>query len=268
MGARPRWLFLVLLLPAGRADEALVHAIMDDAAVACRGLDITLCGGHTEISTGIDRPIAIGQMMGEVEIDRLVRKESLQEGDAVILTQAAAVEGTAILAREKRAALAAHLPADLLDRAAAFLDDPGISVVRAALAAAATRMVRAMHDPTEGGVASGLLELAGAAGLGIEVDAGRIPIRPETAAICAALGVDALRLIASGSLLLGAPPASAPLVLEALAAEGIPATVVGAMRGADQGAAVVWHGRSRPLVLPERDEIARVLDSEKGEGRS
>jgi hydrogenase expression/formation protein HypE len=259
MGARPRWMFLVLLLPAGRADEVLVTGIMDDASAACGALGITLCGGHTEITAGIDRPIAIGQMMGEVEIDRLVRKESLRPDDLIILTQAAAIEGTAILAREKRAALASRLPGDLIDRAAAFLDDPGISVVRAALAAAATGEVRAMHDPTEGGVASGLLELAGAAGLGIEVDADRIPIRPETDAVCAVLGIDPLRLIASGSLLIGAPPATAPVVLEALGREAVPATVIGTMRGPEQGAVLTRHGCAAPLVLPERDEIARVF---------
>ena len=220
MGAAPRWLFLVLLLPAGRADEAMVARIMGDATAACAALGVTLCGGHTEITPGVDRPVVIGQMMGEVERGRLVRKDALRPGDLVILTRSAAIEGTAILAREKRKSLAGRLPDAVLDRAAAFLDDPGISVVRAALTAAGTGMVRAMHDPTEGGVVCGLLELAAAAGVGIAVDGDRIPVRPETEAICAALSIDPLRLIASGSLLIGTPPASAPLVLGALAARG------------------------------------------------
>jgi len=262
MGARPRWLFLVLLLPAGRADEGLVSHIMEDATAACDTLGITLCGGHTEITPGIDRPIAVGQMMGEVEGGRLVRKESLRPGDVVILTQSAGIEGTAILAREKRAALESHVPGSVLDRAAAFLDDPGISVVRAALAAAATGEARAMHDPTEGGVVSGLLELAAAAGLGISVDAARIPVVPETEAICAALSIDPLRLIASGSLLIGTPPASAPLVLGALAREGLPATVVAEMRDSEHGATMTRQGRLEPLALPERDEIARVSEQD------
>jgi hydrogenase expression/formation protein HypE len=263
MGARPRWMLLVLLLPAGRADQALVARVMGDATAACEALGIALCGGHTEITPGLDRPIAVGQMMGEVEIDRLVRKDSLRAGDVIILTEAAGIEGTAILAREKRAALAGRLAGGLLDRAAAFLDDPGISVVRAALAAAATGGVRAMHDPTEGGVVSGLLELAGAASLGLEVEADRIPIRPETHAICAALGVDPLRLIASGSLLVGAPPAAAPLVIEALAREGIPASVVGRVRDQAHGAVMTSQGRRQALTLPERDEIARVFEADR-----
>ncbi len=262
MGARPRWLFLVLLLPAGRADEALVVSIMKDATAACDALGITLCGGHTEITPGIDRPIAVGQVMGEVERGGLVRKESLRPGDVVILTQSAAIEGTAILAREKRESLAGRVPAAVLDRAAAFLDDPGISVVRAALTAAGTGAARAMHDPTEGGVVSGLLELAATAGLGISVDASRIPVRPETEAICAALSVDPLRLIASGSLLIGTPPPSAPLVLDALAREDIPAAVVAEVQDPGHGMTLTRDGRRERLVLPERDELARVFDEE------
>ena len=260
MGARPRWLFLVLLLPAGRADETLVSAIIDDAVAACDALGITLCGGHTEITAGLDRPIAVGQAMGEVEQAALVRKQDLRPGDVVILTEAAGIEGTAILARECRGTLLASVPAATLDRAAAFLDDPGISVVRAARAAASTGVVRAMHDPTEGGVVTGLLELAGAAGLGIEADQDRIPVRRETSDICAALDVNPLRLIASGSLLIGVPPASSLVVLDALARESIPAAVVAEMREPAHGATVTRAGTSNPLTLPDRDEVARLFE--------
>jgi hydrogenase expression/formation protein HypE len=268
MGARPRWFFLVLLLPAGLADAPMVDAIMRDATAACDALEVTVCGGHTEITPGLDRPIAIGQMLGEVEIDRLIRKPSLRPGDVVILTQAAGIEGTAILARELRSELEKQLPArtetrQLLVGAAAFLDDPGISVVRAAAVAAATGRVRAMHDPTEGGVAGGLLELAGAAALGIRVDADRVPIRPETVDICRALGVDPLRLLASGALLVGVAPDAAPIVIDALAANGIPAVVVAELRPATDGAVIDRDGRRSPLVLPDRDEIARILEARR-----
>jgi hydrogenase maturation factor len=259
MGARPRWFFLVLLLPAGRADDHMVKAIMDDVTSACDALSVTLCGGHTEITAGLDRPIAIGQMMGEVERRRLVRKDRLQPGDLVILTESAAIEGTAILAREKRDALAGRLPLELIARAAAFLDAPGISVVRAARAAAETDLARAMHDPTEGGIVTGLLELAASAGLGIAVDADRIPVSPETRAICAALEVDPLRLIASGSLLVGVERGSVGTLTEALARVGVPGSVVAELREPSEGASVSLDGQSARLTLPERDEIARIL---------
>jgi hydrogenase expression/formation protein HypE len=198
--------------------------------------------------------------MGEVETGRLVRK-AVAEGDIIVLTQEAAIEGTAILATERRDDLEARVAPAALDRAAAMLDHPGISVVRAALAAAGTGAAHAMHDPTEGGIASGLLELAGTAGLGIEVEGDRIPIREETASICAALGVDPLALIASGSLLVAVAPGSAPLVLEALAREGIPAATIATVTRPEHGAFITRGGVRSPLVLPARDEIARVLET-------
>lgn len=264
MGARPRWFFLVLLLPAGKADETMVDAVMRDVSLACDSLGATLCGGHTEITPGLERPVAVGQMMGEVERSALRRKESLSAGDAVVLAGSAGIEGTAILAREKRDVLAGSLPAALVERAAAFLDDPGISVVKAALAAAGVEGVRAMHDPTEGGIVTGLLELAAGAGLGILVQEDLIPVRQETGSVCRALDVDPLRLIASGALLVGASPGGVAPLLRALAGEDVPAAVVGELRPPEEGAVIVSRGRRGKLELPDRDEIARIFEGPRG----
>jgi len=106
----------------------------------------------TAAAPHLDRPIVIGQMLGEVARGRLIDKSRLAPGDLVLLAGSAGLEGTAILAREKRDALAGRLAPDLLDRAAGLLIDPGISVVDAALAASGAAEVHAMHDPTEGGV--------------------------------------------------------------------------------------------------------------------
>ncbi len=260
MGARPRWFFLVLLLPAGKADETMVDAVMRDVLLACDSLGATLCGGHTEITPGLDRPIAAGQMIGEAQRTALRRKESLSAGDVVVLAGSAGIEGTAILAREKRDVLAGSVPAAIVERAAAFLDDPGISVVKAALAAAGVEGVRAMHDPTEGGIVTGLLELAAAAGLGILVHEDLIPVRQETASVCRALDADPLRLIASGALLAGVSPGAVDPLLRALAAEGVPGAVVAELRPPEEGAVVSSRGRREKLELPDRDEIARIFE--------
>ena len=207
LGARPRWFFAVLLLPEASATTALADAIMADVAAACDALGATVCGGHTEITVGLDRPILVGQMLGETEPARVLAKTRLAPGDHLLLTRGAAIEGTAILAREKRAWLEGRVSPALLDRAGRLLDDPGISVVEAALVAADAAAIHALHDPTEGGVLTGLVEMAAASGHGLRVFADRIPVLPETAAVCAALDLDPLALIASGALLVGAPPA-------------------------------------------------------------
>ena len=266
LGARPRWFFAVVLLPEATAARGQAEAIMEDVAGACDALGATVAGGHTEITVGLDRPVVIGQMLGEVAPARLVRKTRMAPGDQVLLTRGAAIEGTAILAREMRARLSPWLPASLLDRAADLLTDPGISIVEAALAAADAADLHGLHDPTEGGVIAGLVELAAASGLGLRVDEGAIPVLPETAAVCAVLGLDPLRLIASGALLVVAPPGSIDPIERALAKRGVAARVVGELRPAGEGLQIERDGRLAPLVGPARDELARVFEATRDRG--
>ena len=148
-----------------------------------------------------------------------------------------------------------------LQRAAHFLHDPGISVVRDAAIATSAGDVHAMHDPTEGGIATGLHEITGAAGVGAVVDVDALPIYPETLSICDALGLDPLGLIASGSLLAAVSPASTANVVGALEAEGIQATVIGSVRETP-GVALRAVDGERPLPTFTRDEIARLFEME------
>ena len=116
-----------------------------------------------------------------------------------------------------------------------------------------------MHDPTEGGLLSGLAEIALAGGVGLRVWKEKIPVLPETLAFSRALRFDPLALIASGALLVVAAPASVPRLLRAYARQGIPATVIGEIRPKREGILVVENGRETRLCVPKRDEIARLL---------
>lgn len=263
LGARPRWFLAVLLLPEG-ASSRVVESIMTDIRLACSTLDVVVCGGHTEVTPRVDAPVVVGQMLGETSRAGLVSKTNLQPGDDVLLTHGVAIEGTAILAAERRARLTAALSGALVDRATALLTTPGISVVRAALTAVEAGPVHAMHDPTEGGILNGLAELAAAAAVGLEVDAAAVAVLPETRLICEHLGLDPLRLIASGALLIGAPASATPNIASALAAEAIPVTRIGTVRPPEQGTTLVSAtGRTRfgPVAT---DELARFF--ERGTG--
>jgi hydrogenase maturation factor len=262
LGARPRWFLATLLLPEARATAALARSIFDDILGACRRLGVTLCGGHTEITAGLTRPIVVGQMLGEVDKSQLVRKESQRPGDLVLLTKGIALEGTAILAREKATQLARHLGRPTVERARRLLFRPGISVVREALVAVRHGEVRAMHDPTEGGLLSGLYELARAGGVGLRVWKAKVPVLPETRAFSEVLRFDPFALIASGALLLVVSPRSAASVLRAFAAAGIAAAVIGEVCRRDAGIQVLEPGawRTTPLRVPARDELARLVE--------
>jgi hydrogenase maturation factor len=261
-GARPRWWMATVLLPGGKASTTLVETIFAQMGDACTQVGAQLVGGHTEITYGLDRPLVIGTMLGQVPTGELITTSGAQSGDALILTKGIAVEGTAIIAREKRDELADRFSPEFLSRCAGFLHRPGISVVRDAqiATAAAPGRVHAMHDPTEGGVSTGLHELASASGCGLEVHRDRLPILPETRLICEFLSLDPLGLIASGSLLIATSRGAAGHVLRALAAEGIPATEIGQVLPSGRESVIIDGDARRPLPVFARDELARLYE--------
>jgi hydrogenase expression/formation protein HypE len=259
MGATPRWLLLTLLLPEKQTDQAVVESIFAQVSQACRAMGIVLCGGHTEITYGLDRPLAVGLMLGEVEKADLVCTAGAQVGDEVILTKGIAIEGTAVLARELQAQLAARLGQEFVDRSRRFLREPGISVVRDAEIVCRVGRPHAMHDPTEGGLATGLWELAQASGHGIIVDLTQVHLFPESAALCQALDLDPLGLIASGALLVAAESAEARRMVEALAEAGIGAAIIGQVVDGPPVVQMRKAGSLVPLPTFERDELARVF---------
>jgi len=261
MGASPRFFLAAIIVPEDQASEALIESIFRSIHEAADELAITVCGGHTEITHGIDRPIVVGQMLGEVGRDRLVRSSGLVPGDAVLLTKGMAIEATAIIAREKRGDLLGRgYDAAFLDRCAGYLTDPGISVVADARLATGAGHVHAMHDPTEGGVATGLMEIALASDVGLEVLEDGLHTSPESSKLCAEYGLDPFGVISSGALLIGCAVADEPAILQALHGAGIDAHRIAEVRGPDFG--LQMRRRDHTLVpLPryEVDEITRLF---------
>jgi hydrogenase expression/formation protein HypE len=259
MGATPRWLLLTLLLPEMGTSRSLVEAILAQASDACRSLGITLCGGHTEVTYGLDRPIAVGLMLGEVDKDGLVRTAGARVGDDVILTKGIAIEGTAVLAREMGERLEPRVSADVLARARSLLQDPGISIVRDAQIVQQAGRPHAMHDPTEGGLATGLWELALASGKGLVVDLARVRLFPETQAFCQALDLDPLGLLASGALLVTASRRASARMVQHLEAAGISASVIGCVIDGPPEVQLSSADGLVPLPAFARDELARLF---------
>ncbi len=259
-GATPRWFLATLLLPETSSTPTLVEEIFAQIHAACCQLEITLAGGHTEITYGLDRPLVIGQMLGEVAPDKVVTTSGAQLGDDLILTKGIAIEATAIIATEMRPQLVDRFDVDSLDHYANFLHKPGISVVKDATVAAAVGGIHAMHDPTEGGVATGLHELAEAAGVGLEIVEDRLPYLPETVALCQHFGLDPLGVIASGALLIATDPQFTSRVMEALTQAGISATVIGRVKSPEKGRLLIGKAGCRPLPTFARDEITRLFE--------
>jgi hydrogenase expression/formation protein HypE len=259
-GARPRWFLATILLPEGRTSDDMVTTLFARLHEACEEMDIALVGGHTEITYGIDRPIVAGTMLGEVAKDKLVTTSGAQVGDAVVMTKGVPLEGAAIIAREKEAELRARgVSASVITKAKAFVRAPGLSVVPEAEIACELATVHAMHDPTEGGIATALHELAEAAGVGLRIDRDRIMTLPEGRILCEAFGLDPLGTIASGALLMTLGPAEAGIVIHALARESIDCHFIGQVVPREQGVVLVDGPRQSPLPMFPQDEIARLF---------
>jgi len=204
-----------------------------------------------------------GMMAGSVRKRNLIDKRRMRPGDRVLLTKAAAVEGTAIIARE----LGSHLrkfgmSAEKIESCRAFLDR--ISIIPEARQAAQCPGTSAMHDVTEGGIATALEELSAAGGCRLRVDLDRIPVFSETRMICRLLGAHPLGLIGSGSLLICCRAKHAGRLEMDLRRAGIEATCIGEV--AELGIGVRGFKRGRPAPWPrfEVDEIARLFTLQSG----
>ena len=266
-GGTPRWFLATVLLPEGQ-DTAGAAAIFDQVREAADELGVEVIGGHTEVTIGLPRPIVCGAMLGEAPASKAIATSGARAGDSVILTRGIAIEGTSILAREMPERLmAGGVGQDVIDRSAGYLFDPGISVVAAARVAVESGGVTAMHDPTEGGLATALWEVAEACGHGLEVDASAVTLLPETEVVCDVLDIDPWGLIASGSLLITVTPEAESNLLKRLAAARCAPAVIGRVNGSRQGVTLRDRSGISPLRTFERDEIARVFESiSAGEG--
>ncbi|OGO51275.1 MAG: hypothetical protein A2148_00275 [Chloroflexi bacterium RBG_16_68_14] len=265
LGARPAWFMATVLLPESASPE-LAEEIFEQIRTTCDELGVVPVGGHTEITLGLQRPVVAGAMLGETTGESLIRPDAAHAGDHLVLTKGIAIEGTALLARDAPQALRARgVPDEMIDASARLLIEPGISVVREALAACRAVRVHALHDPTEGGLATALLELAQASGRHVRLRQDDVPILPETAAVCAALGLDPLGLLASGALLIAVAPGECEVVRDAVVAEGSAATCIGDLASAGEDAIIDSWGQ-KPLPRFERDELARFLQA-LGEGQ-
>ena len=259
-GARPRWMLATLLFPPGTS-PGRVHQVMLELQQAASQFGVSLCGGHTEITDAVTRPVVVGQLAGTVSRSRFVDKRKMRAGDQVLLTKGVAVEGTALIAREFASRLLElGLCREEVEQCRGFLTDPGISIVREAGIAADCKEVRALHDVTEGGLATALRELGAAGGHRLRVYPGRIPVFGPTARICELLDLDPLGLIGSGSLLIACGPEGCPGLSRNLHEAGIPVACIGEVLEEGSGVEALERECGRPVPWPafEADEIARL----------
>ncbi len=256
-GVEPAFLFSCLMLPES-ADRNMVEVISTQMNDAAQELSMAIVGGHCESTPKLANPIVVGCAMGVTEKGNYVTTAGAKPGDALILTKSAGIEGTAILASDRENELKKALGTAFTQSAKDFYSQ--ISVVKDAITAHRTGGVHAMHDPTEGGVAGGIHEVADAAGLGVKVAEEKIVVLPETAQICRHFKVDPLQLISSGALLIAANPEKANSIVSSLKQQRIQASIIGEfLQNTNQRFLEEKGGEAKALPRPKSDHLWKAL---------
>lgn len=256
-GAVPRWMLTTLLFPCGTTASE-VFDVMQDLKDVCAEWKITLCGGHTEITDAVTRPVVTGMLAGTVAEKHLIDKRNMKQGDKILFTKGVSVEGTSIIAREFGDRLEQlGMPLSEIETCKAFLSH--ISILKEAEIARRCKGTSAMHDVTEGGLATALMELSIAGNHNIQAELDSIPIFPQTREICRLFHIDPLGLIGSGSLLICCRENSCEELICSIREAGIAVTCIGEVLEHGQGIKAVKQGRPSEWPDFEVDEITRLF---------
>lgn len=258
-GVEPVGILLAVMLPEGSTEED-VETIMEQASEAADACNVEIIGGHTEITTAVNKPVIVSTAIGRGMRGCSASAENIRVGDSIIMTKTAGLEGTGIIAGDFETELKGVLTARELAEAKTFIDH--VSVVREGIVAG-TVGTHGMHDVTEGGVLGAVWEMCQIAGVGAEVREDAVPVNAVTRKICDHYAINFMRLISSGSMIITADPSKKDEIIEKLAAEGVPAAEIGAITPPEDGLVLVqgcgsWEKRV-PIDPPGPDELYKVV---------
>jgi len=258
-GVEPAFFSSCILLPKKTGVE-VIEEICEQMDSAAKGLGMAIIGGHSEITPGLDHPLVVGFALGITEPGRYVTSAGAKPGDRILITKHVGLEGASILATDRYGVLEKVLSADSLRIAKDFHKQ--ISIVKEALLAFNTNGVTAMHDPTEGGFANGVHELADASKVGFRIYEEKIPIAPETKEICGCFGIDPFQLISSGVLLAAIKPEKEHDVTAALEENAVQASVIGEVVASKDIRIIVRRdGTEETLARPVSDHLWKALEA-------
>jgi len=257
-GAIPKWASASIFFPEGSTLEK-VEMFFAQLYDAVKPYNISIVTGHTEVTSLIKNPGIVLTMLGEVKKDKIITTSGAKEGDSLILTGGAGIEGTAILAADFYQKLKGKVPENVIEKAKNYIYNPGICVAPAAYIAWKYKP-HSLHDPTEGGVRKGIEEMALASGNGVYINYESIPITEETRRICEVTGDDPLGIFGSGALLISLPQERAKKLLREYDRKGIIAQEIGRVTAEKEGRVLSYKGKEIPLEASYTDGLIERLN--------
>ena len=251
-GAEPVAALLTVLLPPKTSEEDL-KKLMADAKEAARKINLTIIGGHTEITDAVNRPVVSTTVLGK--ISGPYEEKKIEVNDLLIVTKSLGLEGSAILAAEREDQVRKILTADEYKEALAYKDLTSVVKEGKILKSFGAKY---MHDVTEGGLLGAAWEAAKANEAGLVVFDDSLPVTKATEKIAKAFDIDYRKLISSGSMLAIISQKDFIKALEELADENIKATIIGRVTDYE-GVFLRENGKMLPLGQPKADDLYKAL---------
>jgi hydrogenase expression/formation protein HypE len=246
----PIALLITIMAPLS-TNEDDIRIIMKDAGEAAALLNVEIAGGHTEITSAVNKVIVSTTAIGKILKNKIVKTSGAQIGDDVVMTKYAGLEGTAILAMDKELELLDKLTAEQLEKAKSLSSQ--ISVVKEGVLAGKLG-VNSMHDVTEGGILGAAWEVAESSDTGVEIYLESIPVLYETKRICDVFKLNPYRLISSGSMIITC--SDGDKLVEQFKDAGITAAVIGKI--IENERIIIEGGIKKELEAPGPDELFKA----------
>lgn len=251
-GVQPLGLMLTIMVPEGTTAEE-IDLIMRQAGEEAAKLNVEIIGGHTEITSAVNKVIVSSTAIGREMKSKVIHTKGAKPGDSLVMTKNLGLEGTAIIAYDWEEKLKNALGKEMVEKAQAMLND--ISVVTEGVIAGKIG-VTSMHDITEGGLLGAVWEMCEASQTGVKIHKDKVKITPETERICAFFQIDPFRLISSGCMLMTVSKEKEKALLKALQENGVESSVIGEITEA--GRYLVDGKKEMEITAPESDELYKI----------
>lgn len=253
-GVAPLGIMLTIMLPP-ETTEADIENIMNDIICEADKINVDILGGHTEVTDAVNRVVISATGIGKKLKSKLENAKKPAPGDFIILTKGSGIEGTGILCYDKEEELKQALGSDIVEQGKLFIDK--LSVVREGVIGGENG-AKLMHDVTEGGVLGGVWEISVLSKLGVRLWKDMMPVSQVTQLVCSHFGIDPLKLISSGSMLILADEEDSEKIFRELTRAGIEFSAIGRLEEGDRRVIVDGNVESE-IESPESDELYKVL---------
>lgn len=251
-GATPVYLSVSFILEEGLPLKTL-HRILCSMEAAAQAAGVSIVTGDTKVVNHgqCDQLFITTTGLGVVVEGVHISAGNLQEGDVILLSGSMGDHGMAVLTSREGLSFQTQVVSDTA---------PLNGLVARMLAV--SKELHALRDPTRGGVAATLNELAQASQVGLRIYEERLPVRPEVQGACEILGLDPLYVANEGKLIAVLPEREAPRVLKAMRTHplGREAVLIGEVTKEHPGQVVMQTtlGTNRIVELPLGEQLPRI----------